>query len=355
MGNSLGGMESYIRLGEEFPQFSGNGIVFANGSEKPAMQEVRYWHSSPEERKRHDEANRKKAEEKRVLPKKKSVPLKITHGDGAMGVRGADFEVLFSYGEGGPSSIVSGGREWLWRAPRPAYWRAPTENDFGNKFAYKSSVWSAADIYQTCENTEILSESESCVTVRFIYTSPAIEILKTDITYTLTADGTMQVKVHYHGQNGLPPFPLLGFRFATPVPVETVEWLDLSSETYPDRKKGGVFGWHKECPHIPAYLVPQECSCHTDTQNVTLHMADGKLLSFEAEDKDFAFSAIPYTPQQLEQAFHMEELPAPVRTVVTVCGAMRGVGGIDSWGSDVEKPYRISAEDDVEFSVRFLL
>ncbi len=84
-------------------------------------------------------------------------------------------------------------------------------------------------------------------------------------------------------------------------------------------------------------------------------MADEKLLSFEAEDKDFAFSAIPYTPQQLEQAFHMEELPAPVRTVVTVCGAMRGVGGIDSWGSDVEKPYRISAEDDVEFSVRFLL
>ena len=68
----------------------------------------------------------------------------------------------------------------------------------------------------------------------------------------------------------------------------------------------------------------------------------------------FAFSAIPYTPQQLEQAAHREELPAPVRTVVTLCGAMRGVGGINSWGADVEEPYRIDAEQNqaVSFVVR---
>src|SRR5699024_1950023 len=86
MGNSLGGMESYIRLAEEYPQyqggfiwdymdqalwhtdacgrralgyggdfgerttdynFSGNGIVYADGAEKPAMQEVRYWYAAP--------------------------------------------------------------------------------------------------------------------------------------------------------------------------------------------------------------------------------------------------------------------------------------------------------------------
>lgn len=60
-----------------------------------------------------------------------------------------------------------------------------------------------------------------------------------------------------------------------------------------------------------------------------------------------AFSALPYTPWQLEQAAHREELPDPVRTVATVCGAMRGVGGIDSWGSDVERPYRVSGERDL--------
>ena len=44
-----------------------------------------------------------------------------------------------------------------------------------------------------------------------------------------------------------------------------------------------------------------------------------------------------------------------MRTVVTVCGAMRGVGGIDSWGSDVEAPYRISGERDLELHFRFRL
>ena len=119
--------------------FSGNGIVFADGTEKPAMQEVRYWYSAPEERARLDAANRR-AKQDLSLPtvQVKKSPLRITHGDGALGVRGEDFELLFSYPEGGPVSLRTDGHEWLWRAPRPAYWRAPTENDLGNSFAARS-------------------------------------------------------------------------------------------------------------------------------------------------------------------------------------------------------------------------
>ena len=142
----------------------------------------------------------------------------------------------------------------------------------------------------------------------------------------------------------------------TPEPLKKVGWLGLSGETYPDRKKGGVFGWHEEAPHVPAYLVPQECGCHADTQAAVLEVSGGAVLTLETEGENpFAFSAVPYTPWQLEQAAHREELPEPVRTVVTVCGAMRGVGGIDSWGSDVELPYRISGERDLGFSFLMLL
>ena len=45
-----------------------------------------------------------------------------------------------------------------------------------------------------------------------------------------------------------------------------------------------------------------------------------------------------------------EELPQARRTVLCVYGAVRGVGGIDSWGSDVEDDYRISAEEDIDYS-----
>ena len=391
MGNSLGGMESYIRLGEEFPQyqggfiwdymdqalwhtdvngrrvlgyggdfgerqtdyaFSANGIVFADGTEKPAMQEVRYWYSSPEERARFDEAN-ERAKAALTLPAQgaKKSPLRVTHGDGALGVRGEDFEILFSYPEGGPVSLVSGGREWIWRVPRPAYWRAATENDLGNGFAAASSVWAAADSWQKCENIEILEESEEIVSIRYTYTAPALPGLETKVTYTVEDMGRMFADVRYYGGSGRPELPLLGLRFATRSPLEAVEWLGLSGETYPDREKGGVYGWHRETPHVPAYLVPQECGCHVDTRVAILRGPGKARLTLEAEDGNpFAFSTLPYTPQQLEQAAHREELPDPVRTVVTLCGAIRGVGGINSWGADVEEPYRVKADADIVFS-----
>lgn len=51
----------------------------------------------------------------------------------------------------------------------------------------------------------------------------------------------------------------------------------------------------------------------------------GRCLEIAMEDKPFHFSAIPYTPHELENALHREELPVPRRTVVSVrwepCGA----------------------------------
>ena len=281
--------------------------------------------------------------------------MTVTRGDGALGVRGKDFEILFSYPEGGPVSLVSGGREWLWRAPRPAYWRAPTENDIGCGFAWNSSIWAAADAWQRCDDVQVLCESGDKVCVRYVYTAPVLPDLRTEVTYTVTDTGCLEAAVHYLGRAGRPQLPLLGLRFETPVPVERTKWLGLSGETYPDRRKGGVFGWHQERPHIPAYLVPQECGCHVDTRAFSLHMADGAQLMLDMLDAPFAFSALPYSPHQLEHAAHQEELPQPVRTVVTVCGAMRGVGGIDSFGADVEKAYHVSAEEDIVFSFRFRL
>ncbi len=133
--------------------------------------------------------------------------------------------------------------------------------------------------------------------------------------------------------------------------MEEVRWLGLSGETYPDRKKGGRFGWHQETPEIPDYLRPQECGCHVDTHQ-TIFRNGAHRLVLEKVDRPYAFSAIAYTPQQLSQAYHKPELPQPCRTVVTVCGAMRGVGGIDSWGADVEQTYQISSQEDIRFSFR---
>lgn len=90
------------------------------------------------------------------------------------------------------------------------------------------------------------------------------------------------------------------------------------------------------------------------TRNSTLNNADQSDLPFELRIKEdeqpFAFSCLPYTAEELENATHIEELPLARRTVLVIAGAVRGVGGIDSWGADVEEQYHIPADKDVEFS-----
>lgn len=73
-------------------------------------------------------------------------------------------------------------------------------------------------------------------------------------------------------------------------------------------------------------------------------------LRIRMAERPFAFSCLPYTAVELENATHHEELPPVRRTVLCVLGAVRGVGGIDSWGADVEEAYRVSGEKDIEYS-----
>mgnify|MGYP002508300866 CR=1 FL=1 len=46
--------------------------------------------------------------------------------------------------------------------------------------------------------------------------------------------------------------------------------------------------------------------CHVDTHAAVLRGADGGKLTLEMDGKPFAFSAVPYTPRQLEQAAHVK-------------------------------------------------
>ena len=390
MGNSLGGMESYIRLIDEYPQyqggfiwdymdqalwqdgpagrrlgyggdfgerptdyaFCGNGIVFADGAEKPAMQEARYWYDTPAHRAAHDAENARRAAACTLPALRAGGPLTITEGDVNLGVRGDRFELQFSYTEGGLASLrTADGNEWIWRAPRPALWRAATENDKGCGFPIRSGAWMAADAYPQVTGWKVEEKTASCVRIRYTFAFPSVPGTSADILYTVTGSA-LRVDAHYHGAEGAPELPVFGVRLSTLRPAARVCWTGLSGETYPDRFRGAAFGRWAEEPHIPAYLVPQDCGVHMGTHTLTLEQQDtarrttSSLTVQMADGKPFAFSALPYTAQELENAAHRDELPPVSRTVLTVMGAVRGVGGIDSWGTDVEPAYHISGQED---------
>ena len=175
-----------------------------------------------------------------------------------------------------------------------------------------------------------------------------------EITYTVEPQAALRVDAVYHGVPGAPELPCFGVKFQTFAPVARAQWTGLSGETYPDRYKGGVFGCHEEVHHIAPALVPQDCGLHMDTQPVVLQLADGSELTLEQTGEPFAFSALPNTAQEIEAAQHISELPNTGRTSITVLGVVRGVGGIDSWGTDVEKPYHIPGDRDHSVSFRIM-
>lgn len=170
----------------------------------------------------------------------------------------------------------------------------------------------------------------------------------------------MTITMHYFGKKGLPPLPVIGMRFIMPTKAKSFDYTGLSGETYPDRMAGAERGtFHIDGLSVTKYLVPQENGMHMQTnelvitRNSTQNNADKDgdfSLKITQTKQPFNFSLLPYTAEELENATHIEELPLARRSVLVIAGAVRGVGGIDSWGSDVEEQYHIDPEQDHEFS-----
>ena len=306
--------------------------------------------------------------------------FRIVIGDVTIGIQGQDFAYIFSVGMGGMESLYKDGKEWLYRAPRPAFWRATTDNDRGNGFVFRSAVWSAADRFVRCvkvtarmdeqeismppapENNKYNGD-ETCdrFEISYTYETPTVPVTEVTVSYLVESDGRIHVQVDYLGKQGLPELPVLGLRFLMPTAAEGSTYEGLSGETYPDRMAGGIHGVY-EVQGLPVtpYMVPQDCGMHMQTKwleivrktsldNTDRGERSSRLKITAEEGKYFAFSCLPYTAQELENAMHHEELPPARRTVVSILGAVRGVGGINSWGADVEDAYHISGEQDITY------
>ena len=73
----------------------------------------------------------------------------------------------------------------------------------------------------------------------------------------------------------------------------------------------------------------------------------------EFSGKELSFSALPYTPHELENAMHSYELPPVYYTVVRVALQQMGVAGDDSWGARTHEEYLIDVTKPLELHFSF--
>lgn len=282
--------------------------------------------------------------------------LDIIHGDVNIGAVGDGFSVMFSRTEGGITSLVYEGREYVTRAWKTTFFRACTDNDRGAQKGYESAVWMAAGKYQKLEEVSVNEES-GCLTVSFRYLLPGIPHGCAAVTYCVNGCGEIHVTAEYEGLKGYPDLWAFGMELKLKAQYDKFRYYGMGpEENYSDRKEGarlGIFeGNAKE--NMTPYLVPQECGNRTGIRWMEVTDGAGHGLQFEAGREPYEGSVLPYSAYEIENASHQEELPNIHYTWVRILAAQMGVGGDDSWGAPVHEEYRIESERGMklEFIVR---
>ena len=79
-------------------------------------------------------------------------PIRVVHGKVNIGVKGEDFDCLFSMLSGGLVSYRYAGKEMIEKIPMPNFWRAPVDNDNGSMAPARYAQWKIASMYISHRN-----------------------------------------------------------------------------------------------------------------------------------------------------------------------------------------------------------
>ena len=294
---------------------------------------------------------------------KKPQIIRSTHN---IGVRGEHFEVMFSVLNGGLVSYKYAGKEMIEAIPKPNFWRAPTDNDCGNLMQMRYAQWKIASMYLSHKeyrkgaygpsNLPQAEETDHSVKVTFTYLMPTTPASECQLTYEVFGDGKVKTTLTYDPVKELGDMPEFGVIFKFNADYDNVQWYGLGeAETYADRKKGAKLDIYqnKIVDNIARYMVPQECGAKEEVRWAKVTDRKGRGMYFEMDGESMMFSALPYTPHEMENAMHPYELPQIHYTVVRVAKGQMGIGGDDSWGAYTHQEYLLNADGKMEFSFSF--
>ncbi len=280
-----------------------------------------------------------------------------------LGVRGENFEVMFSYLNGGLVSYRFGGTEMIKMIPKPNFWRAPTDNDDGNLMPMRYAQWKIASMYASHKtpagaypgSSPIEKEiTDQYVKISFTYYLPTAPASQCRLSYTVYGDGYIETQLHYDPVEGLGDMPEFGVMFKLDADYDQVSWYGMGpEETYQDRCLGAKLGIYRNevRDNMAKYLNPQECGNKIGVRWACVTDKKGRGMRFAGDRMNF--SALPYTPHELENARHEFELPAVHYTVVRVSKQQMGVGGDDSWGARTHEEYLLPSGKEMDFVFGF--
>lgn len=280
-----------------------------------------------------------------AVPSKALPALSVAiENDKIIQLGGDDFRVIFDKNEGVLQSLEFRGREILMRGPLPNFWRAPTDNDFGNRMPRISSPWRAASRKRKVEDISLSRINRSTFRIEVLFSLPDVSS-HLNMSYLFFGSGDIQITSTLDpGTAPLPELPRFGISILIPGEFDKVEYLGRGPhENYCDRNDSAFIGLYTgtvDDLYFP-YISPQENGTRTDIRWMSLSNGGTGLLV--AGYPMFSGSALRFTTEDLTQekrgSRHSNELKP--RDFVSLCIDLkqRGVGGDDSWGATPHAQY----------------
>ncbi len=281
-----------------------------------------------------------------VLPS--AAPL--IRGDSNVGVRTETLRALFS------RSLTSlkdaDGRELLLAPPRLSLFRAPTDNDIGNRYALAQGVWHMVSRYSEIAGPFVNEDRE----IRFEYACAPLDDKRIILTFLPTQDSRLLVTLDFPGVPDQCDLAALGLSLELDARLENVSYYGFGpDESYVDRRTGAMPGiWRYDADEgRTRYCRPQESGSRFGVRTLTVTDGRGRGVRVDALEDPLEISVTRTLPEELTVRRHPEDLGAPMHTILDVAAFRRGVGGDDSWGAPVLPQYTYPS--DQAYRLRFLL
>ncbi len=274
-------------------------------------------------------------------------------------IAGDRFVVSFDMRTGELSSIRYDGVEVVASGARPNFWRAPTDNDYGNDMPRRLGAWRAAGPDRVIENVSYRQNSDRDVIVDVVARlDPGASLLTT--SYHVFGSGDIVMDLRFEpGAPDVPDLPRFGLSFTLPRRFDTMTWFGRGPhETYWDRRSGARVGRYEGSvlDQYHPYIRPQENGNKTDLRWVALTDEAGTgLLAVGLPRLDA--SAYPFLNSDFDAGDEKRQrhtTDVTPRDLVTLNLDYRqmGVGGDTSWGARTHPEYTLPA---VSYSFRIRL
>ncbi len=307
--------------------------------------------------------------------------FKVETSQNTISVSNVNVSVIFNKTEGRITSYAFHGKELLkdGKGPKPNFWRAMTDNDFGNHMEVKNIEWKKASLFSKVTDQKVTQQSDGTVLLNITYQLPGVDT-KFHSAYTIYGNGAIGISNSLEETTYEGDIPRIGMRMQLTKHFNTMTYFGRGPwENYQDRKASAFIDLYtsKVSDQYVPYIRPQDNGYKTDVKWVALSDSnDNGLLVVSGNKKGLGISALHMpnedfdttaglsysNKEKIDEAYQIDGIPkvnANKHTTdikeqdlvqLNIDFEQRGLAGDDSWYSKPQEAYQIKGQSKHNYS-----